>query len=160
MIRFIVAIDVDRGLATDTGIPWNLPTDRTYYRAKIAHSPVLMGSGTYRELKRPMSDKPNYVATHQAMEVLPGFEITDDPAGLVRAFEGDMWVLGGAKLFMDLLPLADELYITQIMSDFHCTKFFPPFQTSFELVSQAEPQTENGVTFRFQVWHPRQHAVR
>ncbi|HLB66591.1 MAG TPA: dihydrofolate reductase [Candidatus Saccharimonadales bacterium] len=48
--------------------------------------------------------------------------------------------------------LINELYITLLEDDFHCTKFFPEYEQAFEKISQSEPITENGITFRFTVW--------
>jgi dihydrofolate reductase len=36
MIRLIAAIDSQRGIATDSGIPWKLPGDSAYFREKTA----------------------------------------------------------------------------------------------------------------------------
>ena len=155
MIRAIVAIDEKRGLADDHGIPWQgkLPTDVNYYREKVKTGTLLMGYGLYKELTRPYPGGINYVATSNHDEKLhEGFEPVYDAREFLKNCNGDAWNLGGAGIITSTFDLIDELYITQLEGDFHCTKFFPEYKDKFELVSETEPQTENGITFRFTVW--------
>lgn len=154
MIRFIAAIDEKQGLANDEGIPWRtlVPNELKYFRDKTKHGNVLMGYNTYKEFKRPLSDRTNYVATKEHVDLMDGFQRVPDAVSFIQDFKDDLWNIGGAGLFTTTLELADELYITQLESDFNCTKFFPPFKDNFHLVSESKPRTENGVTYRFQVW--------
>ncbi len=154
MIRFIVAIDPKRGMADDDGIPWQgkLPTDIKLFREKTKHSVVLMGYGTYVEFEEPLSDRKNLIASTRDETLRPGFEVVTNAREFLAGSVEDVWVIGGAGLFTSTLDLADELYVTQLEREFRCTKFFPDFSTAFEKVSESEPMTENGITFRFQIW--------
>jgi dihydrofolate reductase len=155
MIRFIAAIDEKRGIANDHGIPWQgkLPSDVAYYRNKVKSGILLMGYGLYKELTKPYPGSINYVATSNKEEKLhEGFEAVADARAFITNAKSDVWNLGGAGLFGSTLDLADELYITQLEGDFGCTKFFPDFEDKFTLVSQTQMQTENDITFQFEVW--------
>ena len=159
MIRFIAAVDSKLGIADEHGIPWHrrLPTDIRYYEDKIRNDIKLMGFGLYKELSHPIAEGVNYVATtDKNLSLRPGFEPVYDAREFLTNTKGDIWNLGGALLFGSTLDLADELYITRLDQDFHCTKFFPAFENRFERVSKTEPQTENGITFHFEVWKRRQ----
>ncbi len=152
MIRAIVAIDSKRGMANDKGIPWDLPTDRAYYRKNTENGIILMGYGTYVEFSKPMHGRTNYVATSKDEQLREGFEAVTDARGFLQKAEEDVWVIGGAGLFASTLDLIDELYVTQLEGDFGCTKFFPEYKDNYELASASEPKTENGITFRFEIW--------
>lgn len=155
MIRFIAAIDSRRGIADDNGIPWNLPTDVAYYRAKVRFHDYLIGYGTYANYVEPLADTRTYVATTKTDELRPGFNKISDPSEFLGQAKSDVWVGGGSGLFNSTLHLADELYLTRIHHDFHCTKFFPLFESDFELIEQLKPQTENGLTFQFETWRQK-----
>ncbi len=157
MIRFIAAIDSKRGLANSKGIPWQgkLPTDVTYFRQKTLGGIIMMGHGWYVEQKLPLPDRRNLVASSSLHEVRPGFELVDDARKYLEKTQADVWVGGGAALFTNTLDLADELYLTRIEADFHCTKFFPSFEQDFVLIEQSEQQTESGITFHFEIWKPK-----
>lgn len=152
MIRFIAAIDSKRGIADDKGIPWDLPTDKAYYRAKIRGQDYLIGYATYVHHTKPLPDTPTFVASEETGDLRPGFKKVTDARAFLTSRSEDVWVGGGAGLFESVFDLADELYLTRIDADFNCTKFFPEFESDFELVNSTEPQTENNTTFRFQIW--------
>lgn len=112
-----------------------------------------MGIGTYREFTEPMHGRTNYVATHSQEQLLPGFERVEDVEAFLQAHKTELINdIGGAGLFASTLQYADELLITQIEADFHCTKFFPPYEADFKCIKRSDPVTENGVVFRFTTW--------
>ncbi len=151
MIHFIAAMDSKRGIATDAGIPWQgqVPGDVAQFRAKTLHSNLLMGSGWYAEQKLPLPDRRNFVATSNPQPLREGFERVSDARTFLQQFDGDMWVGGGAGLFASTLDLADQLHLTHLEGDWHCTKFFPEFMDQFQLVEKSEPMTENDITYYF-----------
>jgi dihydrofolate reductase len=155
MIRAIVAIDEKRGMADDHGIPWRekVPKEIAYFREQTAKGDILMGYGTYVEFKKPFHDRPNYVATNKPEDLREGFIKVEDALEFMKSYKGDLlWNIGGAGLLEHTLELHDELYITQLKGDFSCTKFFPEYKDKFELASAGDWITENGVTYRFEVW--------
>lgn len=153
MVRFIAAIDQKRGLATDSGIPWDLPTDRQFFRDQLTEGLIIMGAGTYRECKTPMQGRTNYVVTHDPDPLRPGFETVHDVDVFFQTHQTELINdVGGAGLFAQTLQYADELILTQVLADFHCTKFFPDYTQNFALVNRSEPVTENGTSFCFETW--------
>jgi dihydrofolate reductase len=70
-----------------------------------------------------------------------------------------VWVIGGAALFASSLPLADELYLTQLDADFHCTKFFPNYSDSFHKERELGSHTESDITFHFEIWQRSSKAT-
>jgi dihydrofolate reductase len=154
MIRFIAALDNKRGIANDHGIPWQgkIPTDVKHFRDSTLHGNVMMGYGWYIEQKLPLPERRNLVASPRDEMMRPGFEQVTDARKFLQEFSEDIWVGGGAALFESTLDLADELHLTLLDADFNCTKFFPEYEENFEKVSESEPVTENGISFRFTVW--------
>lgn len=158
MIRFIAAIDSERGIADDNGIPWQgkIPSDVKYYNKQLQGDFVLMGMGLYNELSKPYDAKVNYVASRDPnTELREGFTLTTDARATLQEADGDIWNAGGAGVYASTFDLADELYLTQLDQDFNCTKFFPEFKDKFDLKSESDPLTENGITYTFQVWTRR-----
>ena len=69
---------------------------------------------------------------------------------LAQAHQGaDIWVIGGAEIYAQVLPDADELFITQIAANFGCDTFFPDFETMFHLGEQSETHSQNGFSYAF-----------
>lgn len=156
MIRQIVAIDEKRGLANDKGIPWDLPSDKAYFREQTEHGTVLMGYRTYEEFEQPLPNRRNLVAARPGSDIREGFELVEDAENFLKSAKEDIWVIGGAGLFAATIDLADELYLTHLEGDFDCTKFFPEYKQDFELKSKSEPITENGIIFYYAVYRRKQ----
>ena len=74
MIRLIAAIDSQRGIATDSGIPWKLPGDSAYFREKTATGLIVMGRATYDEFAAPLHDGENYVLSTTTAPLRAGFQ--------------------------------------------------------------------------------------
>lgn len=152
MIRAIAAIDNRYGLANEEGIPWDLPSDRAYTREKTMGGSILMGYGTYLEFQKPPAGRTWYVLHGPSHHVSEGFNSVTDLNAFMANPPKNLWIFGGAGVFEQTLDQIDELYLTRIKGDFGCTKFFPRFKDRFELVSQSEPISENGVTFIYEIW--------
>jgi dihydrofolate reductase len=153
MIRLIAAIDSRRGIATDSGIPWKLPGDTVYFHEKTASGIILMGRATYDEFAAPLHGRDNFVLSSQSRPLRAGFRTVGGLDQLRVAYpDDDVWVIGGATVYAETIVRADELFLTQVIGDFHCTKFFPPYQPQFELHTRGDDRQEGGITYRFETW--------
>ena len=154
MIYAIAAIDSERGLANEQGIPWQglLPTDINHFREETKGKTVIMGFATYQEFEKPLPHRRNIVVTTKAANVRPGFELQRDIKKFLKEVEEDVWIIGGAGLFASVLDSVDELDITIIHRNFGCTKFFPEFSRDFEKYYTSETMTENNIEFQFTRW--------
>jgi dihydrofolate reductase len=156
MIRLIAAIDSRRGIATDSGIPWKLPGDSAYFRQKTAKGLIVMGRATYDEFAAPLHGGENYVLSTGTAPLRTGFRAIADLQQLRDAHpDEDIWVIGGAFVYRETIAEAEELLLTQVLKDFRCTKFFPPYEAAFELGSRGVDHHESGLTYRFETWQSR-----
>ena len=155
MIRLIAAADSNDGIANDSGIPWQglLPTDVKHFRDQTIHGQILMGFNTYTEFDKPLPERDNFVLTRPGTTLRAGFKPVYDLVAFLHDMKNqDLWIIGGAKLFVGTLPFIDELDITKLQTNFHCTKFLPPYRNSFKLAKESEVMNESGINFTFQVW--------
>jgi dihydrofolate reductase len=159
VIRFIVALDVRLGIATEKGIPWKLPGDAAYFRQQTSTGLVVMGRATYAEFSAPLHERTNYVLTSKAEPLRDGFTPI---GGLDQVTTGhpddDIWVIGGGAVFASTMAQANELYLTQVEADFQCTKFFPAYDDQFTRFDQSETHEEGGVSYRFEKWRRNRAA--
>ncbi len=155
MIRLIAAIDSQRGIATDSGIPWTLPGDSAYFREKTSSGLIVMGRATYEEFAAPLHDRENFVFSRSTSPLREGFTVVRSLGELRATHPGeDVWVIGGATVYAETISQADELLLTQVTGDFGCTKFFPPYLATFALQTKGEEHQEGGVSYRFETWRP------
>jgi dihydrofolate reductase len=153
MIRLIAAMDTARGIATDKGIPWRLPGDAAYFENQTTTGLIVMGRATYNEFSTPLHGRDNYVLTRDRNRLRSGFQPIATLADVMkRHLNQDVWVIGGAFVYAETIHQADELFITQVLEDFHCTKFFPAYRTAFTRFEQSKDQAESGIHYRFEKW--------
>lgn len=153
MIRLIAAVDRNLGIGKNGGQPWKIPDDESYFAdcTKSHGGCILTGSVTFKTFKQPLPDRTNYVLTSHE-EPLQGAELVHDLATFLESFsDKDLWVIGGANVFQEVMDLdkADELYLTHIDADFDCDRFFPEFKDKFKLLESSEVQEQNGFQFSF-----------
>jgi dihydrofolate reductase len=153
MIRLIAALDSRRGIATDSGIPWKLPGDTAYFHDKTASGIILMGRATYNEFAAPLHERENFVLTADSGLLRTGFRAIGSLDQLVADHpDEDIWVIGGATVYAETIAEAQELLLTQVVGDFDCTKFFPPYEAEFRLAAQGDDRQDGGITYRFETW--------
>jgi dihydrofolate reductase len=161
MIRLIAAMDSQLGIADEHGIPWQgkIPLDTRRFHEQTATGIIVMGFATYKEYDEPLHGRENFVvARPDTGELRAGFVAISDADEFFDRHDTEViWVIGGAALFSASLARADELVLTQLDADFHCTKFFPQFADAFVVESDDGPHVENGITFRFENWQ-RSHS--
>ncbi len=159
MIRLIAAIDTKRGISKGGIQPWSIPDDERYFLEQTSKwgGEVLMGSNTYGVIGHALKDRKNYVASRDAVAV-NGAEVVTDLEAFLKAFQRDLWVIGGASVFEQALRYAEELYLTEIQADFACDKFFPDYASGFMPFGEEAIQEQNGFNFKFTVYTKREKA--
>ncbi len=151
-IKLIAAIDEDRGLSREGVIPWDLPTDRAYFRAHVRDKTVLMGWKTYIDNGKISFGAKRVLLQSERQEDVAGVEVVTDLGGLLNAYNGELWIIGGGATFAACLPYADELYLTRVAGKYACDVVFPAFEQTSTLADEAPQEEQNGIGFRFQRW--------
>jgi dihydrofolate reductase len=158
MIRLIVAMDQKRGIAKQGQTPWDIPNDMAYFvtHTKSYGGNILVGGTTFRNgLKnKPLAGRTTFLLTRSEQPIAGVQLVHDLTPWLVAMEKQDVWVIGGASVYEQILEQdkADELYITHIDADLDCDQFFPPYQSKFRLQSQSQPQEQNGFHYIFSVY--------
>lgn len=163
-MALIAALDENRVIGYQGGVPWRLPDDMRWFRQMTMGKPVIMGRKTYESIGKPLRGRHNIVVTRQRDYQAPGCEIVPSPAAalMAAAAQGteEIMVIGGATLYAALLPQATCLYLTYVEGRFPGDTFFPDLDMSEWAVEseEARPADEKHRTpFRFVVL-VRKHA--
>ncbi|WP_413316339.1 dihydrofolate reductase [Agrococcus sp. 1P02AA] len=107
-------------------MPWSLPEDMARFKAITMGHPVVMGRRTWEsfpERFRPLpgrdniviSSNPDYLAA--GARTVASLEEALSAARAIAGPEGEVWVIGGGRVYRDALPVADRLEITDIDLD-------------------------------------------
>jgi dihydrofolate reductase len=163
-VSIVAAVARNGVIGRDNAIPWRIPEDLARFRELTTGHPVVMGRRTWDSLPerfRPLPGRRNVVVTRDPEWRADGTERAgslDEALALVdgasRAF-----VIGGGQLYVEALPLADELLLTEIDSDIAGDTLFPPWErAAFDEVSREEHMSVTGLPFAFVTYARRGQA--
>lgn len=131
-LTLIAAVARQRAIGRANTLPWHLPEDLRYFRAMTKGKPVIMGRKTWESLPeafRPLPGRRNIVVTRDAQYVADGATVVHSLAEAAAAAGAEeAFVIGGAELYAQALPLATRLLLTEIEIDVaDADAFFPAF---------------------------------
>ena len=149
----IAAVARNGAIGRGNELLFRIPEDLKFFKRTTFGSPIVMGRRTWDSIGRPLPGRRNLVVTRDPAWQAPGAE----GAGSLRAALAmaaaapRVFVIGGAQLYAEALPLADELILTEIDVDAEGDTFFPPWdRTQFAVASESDWQaTEQGLRYRW-----------
>ncbi len=134
----IIAAVANNGVIGKTGtIPWDIPADLRHFKELTMGSTVIMGRRTYESIGRPLPGRQNIVVT-STQKAIEGCQIAGSLAeALALAENGKAFVIGGAMLYEDALPIADVLELTFVDAEPEGDTYFPEVDwTLFEEIKR------------------------
>lgn len=130
MISLIWAMDENRVIGYHNQLPWRLPEDLKFFKRVTMGHPIMMGRKTYESIGRPLPGRENIVITRDEAYHPDGCTVMNSIEkfqGFAEGKEEEIFVIGGAEIFKEVLPYADKLYLTMIHHQFEGDTFFPVF---------------------------------
>lgn len=126
MIAIIVAVAENGVIGGDNRLLWHISEDLKHFKAVTTGHPVVMGRKTYESLGRPLPGRRNVVVTRQNISI-EGCDVVhslDEALALFRP-EEKVFVIGGAQIYAQALPLCDEFYLTRVFHAYQGDICFP-----------------------------------
>lgn len=153
-LHLIYARAANGVIGKDNRLPWHLPEDMAHFKRSTLGCPVIMGRKTWESLPpkfRPLPGRLNIVVTRDAAFVAEGASVAHSleaardlcPAGSTA------WVIGGAQIYAQALPLAREVVVTEIARDFDGDAFAPELGSEWREVAREEHVGASGLPFAF-----------
>lgn len=135
MIGLIWAESTNRVIGAGGQIPWHLPADLTHFKQVTAGATVIMGRRTWESLPasvRPLPGRRNIIVTAQPDYDATGAETAGSvDEALALAAPGDVWVIGGQRMYEETIGRADRLEVTQLRGTFDGDTFAPEIGPGF-----------------------------
>jgi dihydrofolate reductase len=143
IISLIAAVDERGGIGRGGRLPWHLSDDLKNFRALTLGHHVLMGRKTYRSAQGKMPGRKLMVLSRdtdfRADDAITYPDLEAAVAAATAAGEDELFVIGGAQVFAQALPLAARFYLTRVFVDADCDVFFPEFDISeWKLTEQRD----------------------
>lgn len=153
MISIIVAIAQNKAIGINNQLLWHIPSDLKRFKQITLGHPVIMGKKTYESLpKKPLPGRRNVVLTDDPSDSFSGCTTVfsmDEIFSLLDQ-EEEVFVIGGASVYKQFLPLADKLYLTMVHKDFTGDVFFPEIDfTQWEQISKEDFPFDDQLGFSY-----------
>ena len=149
-------------------LPWHLPEDLAHFKRTTLGCPVIMGRKTWDSLParfRPLPGRDNIVVTRHPLWQGDGAQVAhslDQALTLARRQAAPrIFVIGGAQLYAQALPLADELMLTEIDADLPGDAHFPAFDRTEFVELQRDVRHSAGppaCDYAFVIYQRRRQA--
>lgn len=131
-ISLIVAVAEHNVIGKDNSLIWKLPADMKYFKDKTNGHCVITGRKNYESIPekfRPLPNRTNIVITRQKDYEAPGALAVSSVQEAIEFAKNtgdqEIFVIGGAEIYKQFLPMADRIYLTNIYHEFEGDCHFP-----------------------------------
>ena len=141
-------------IGRDNTLPWHLPEDLAHFKRLTLGCPVIMGRKTWDSLPpkfRPLPGRNNIVITRQTDWHSPGaIPAHGLEAALSLCAQAEhVWVIGGAQVYAQALPLAATVEVTEIDADFAGDAYAPALGAQWREHQRESHTAANGLAYHF-----------
>ena len=153
-LTIIVAIDARHGIGINNTLPWHLPEDLVRFKQITSGHAVIMGRKTHESIGRPLPNRRNIVLTRQTGNNWqpPGVETVHSLEAALQLLGNEAaFIIGGAEIYAQALPLCRHLLVTEVAHDAHCDAFFPVIDPQIwqETARQTLYSEKNNFSYSF-----------
>lgn len=142
-------------------IPWNLPSERDFFKKICKDKFVIMGRKTFDEIGKPLSyckiivlssknSKTGSVPLAHNLGSVPPvqFVSTLEDAFAVCKNQDEILVAGGQTLYEQTISIANKIYATEINLIIKGDSYFPDIDSSWKK-TLLETKSENGISYDY-----------
>ena len=107
--------------------------------------PMIMGRLTFESIGKALPGRHSIVITRQADYEAEGCDVvaTADAALELAGGADEVIIIGGGKVYEQLLPLTDRIYLTRVHAEVDGDTFFPKINEDEWQIVSSEPSSPN-----------------
>ncbi|KQT37753.1 dihydrofolate reductase [Methylophilus sp. Leaf414] len=157
-LSLIVAHADNRVIGHNNQLPWHLPEDLKRFKKLTMGHHIIMGRKTYESLGRLLPGRTTVIVTRDLDYKVEGAKVVHSIPEALAACAGDSepFLIGGAELYLQGLPVVTRLYLTRVFSEVRGDAFFPAIEMAdWELVSEEANVSEKGLHYSDLVYQRR-----
>ena len=145
MISIIAAVAKNRAIGFENKLIYWLPNDLKRFKALTTGHTIVMGRRTFESLPKGALPNRRNVVLSASVKELPGCEVfpTLDAALQSCRPDEEIYIIGGASVYEQALPLADRLCLTEVDDvPQKADAFFPDYSDWHVVTKEAHPKDE------------------
>ena len=152
-IHAIVAVASDWAIGRQGELLCHLPDDMKHFKVVTMGHSIVMGRKTFESFpRRPLPGRQNIVITRNLQWQYPGVTVAHSVEEAIAAAEtADVFIIGGADIYEQTLPMVDVLHLTMIHARWaSADAFFPALDMSeWEEVSREHHESDHRNSYEF-----------
>jgi dihydrofolate reductase len=164
ILSSIAAMSRNRVIGKDNKLPWHIPEDLKFFRAKTKGHVMILGRKTFESIGKPLPNRFHIVVTRQedfkfedpTVEVVHDLPTAIELAHMLTTkykakFGDEVFVVGGGEIYKQSMDVVDRIYLTVIEQDFEGDAKFPEFSEKDFKLTHKEDHTDP-VPFSFRTY--------
>ena len=154
-MKAIVVVDKHWGIGRKNDLLFHLKKDMAFFKQTTTGKVVVMGANTFFSFPNgALPNRENIVLDDQKRKFDGATTVgsIDELLESVKQYDADdVFVIGGASVYKQMLPYCNTVYVTKVDADGGAEVFFPNLDEmqNWSVASQSEPIDDNGNTLRF-----------
>lgn len=125
----IAAHDPNLVIGNNGELPWHYSEDLKFFKKQTMGSPIIMGRVVFEELnEKPLPGRVNVVLSKsRTYDHVHSFADIQSAFHFLNEYD-KVYIIGGGKIYKQLLHIADQLIITEIKKAFEGDTYFPEYR--------------------------------
>ncbi len=156
-MKAIVCVDNNWGIGNSNQLLYSIPADMKFFREKTTGHIVVMGLATFLSFpkQQPLKERVNIVISDdkdfQRDDVIICSSMNEVLEKIKDYNSDDVYVIGGASVYAQLIPYCDTAYITKVDASRPADKFFPNLdkEEKWHISEESEIFEHNGLNYKF-----------
>ena len=137
----IVARAKNGVIGRDGALPWRLREDLRRFKRITMGGKLVMGRKTWESIGRPLPGRTSFVLSRQGLDLPEGVvalssldqvvqlvEAPGDEGGTLPSPEATVFCIGGGEIYRQLLPLAGQVFLTEVDKEIEGDTHFPDLE--------------------------------
>lgn len=152
MISIIAAVAKNRAIGFHNKLIYWLPNDLKRFKALTTGHTIIMGRNTFLSLPKGALPNRRNIVLSRSVSTFPGCDVYPslDEALAHCAPDEDVYIIGGASVYQQALPLADRLCLTEIDdTPKEADTFFPPYKDEWKEAARESHDIDDRHAHRY-----------
>ncbi len=149
IINMIAAMASNRIVGRDNKLPRHYSADLQHFKKVTSGHIVVMGYNTFLSIGRLLPNRRNIVLYNQPVE---GMETYESIEAMKKQLESEhidqIFIIGGASIYRQFLPMAEYIYLTEIKKTYEWDTSFPEFEHEFYEVEREQGEEMDFVVYK------------
>jgi dihydrofolate reductase len=153
VISIIVALNNNYVIGKDNKLIWHISNDLKRFKSITTGKTIVMGRKTFESLPKVLPNRQHIVITQNVEYSVPDERVTivHDIKDILKYENSpeEVFVIGGGKVYKQLLPYCKRLYLTKVDSLVEGDTYFPKFDESKYRIIEDEKNVEGSLNYSF-----------